>query len=269
MRLLTFDIEDYHHLLDIHGLNEQYDVGKSIVESETLRILKMLKTHRVRAIFFVLGEVAVRFPNVVKAIASDGHVLGTHSHKHDLHKDLSDKEFVDDLRKSIQAIERVSGQKVRCYRAPGFSLQKEQFNRFELMRAEGIEYDFSLFDGDASHGGVGIDKSQTIPFTFNTSSGEIKSFPFVKTKVACASLPILGGGYFRLTPKWLIRRALRRDGYMMTYFHPRDFAILQPRLKGLSFIRYFKAYVGLSGAFDKLETLVASTDWSDVEIFNV
>ena len=43
MRLLTFDIEDYHRLLDIPGLIEQYDESKSIVVSETQNILDILK----------------------------------------------------------------------------------------------------------------------------------------------------------------------------------------------------------------------------------
>ena len=34
MNFLTFDIEDYHHLLDIPGLSDQYDEQKSIIEKE-------------------------------------------------------------------------------------------------------------------------------------------------------------------------------------------------------------------------------------------
>ena len=267
MRLLTFDIEDYHRLLDIPGLIEQYDESKSIVVSETQNILDILKKNKVKAIFFVLGEVAAKFPNVVRSIVADGHALGTHSHKHILHKDLSDNQFVDDLRQSINAIESVSGTKVRCYRAPGFSLQKEYFYRYSLMKAEGIDFDFSLFDGVASHGGVDMGNVQNLPLRFETSFGDVESYPFKKSSAFGFSLPILGGGYFRLSPTWLISRVLRSHGYIMTYFHPRDFSLEQPRLKNLSLIRYFKAYVGLRGASQKLNKLVGSNEWSGVEKF--
>ena len=52
----------------------------------------------------------------------------------------------------------------------------------------------------------------------------------------------------------------------MTYFHPRDFCNLQPRLKGLSLIRYFKAYYGLAGASKKLEYVVRSNNWSGINL---
>lgn len=264
MNFLTFDIEDYHHLLDIPGISSQYDKRKSIIEKETKKILDMLEKYDKKAIFFVLGEVAERFPELVKLISEKGHLLGSHSHSHFLHKEMTDSEFLQDLIKSCKAIEKVSGQKVICYRAPGFSIQKDFYHRFEIMRKAGIVYDFSLFQGPASHGGVQIKDLNSI--IFDTKFGSVKSFPFLRSNIFGLSLPIFGGGYFRLAPLFLIKIALSKNKYVMTYFHPRDFCSLQPRLKGLSFFRYFKAYYGLAGASKKLEYIIRSNNWNGIDL---
>ncbi len=264
MNFLTFDIEDYHHLLDISGLSEQYDERKSIIEKETMNILNMLEKHNKKAIFFVLGEVAERFPELINLIAEKGHVLGSHSHSHILHKDMTDTEFTQDLIKSCKAIEKVCGKKVICYRAPGFSMQEDFYHRYEIIRKAGIIYDFSLFQGSASHGGVDIKEVNVI--NFDTKFGSVKSFPFLKSNIFGLSLPLFGGGYFRLAPLFFLKSALKKNKNIMTYFHPRDFCNLQPRLKGLSLIRYFKAYYGLAGASKKLEYVVRSNNWSGINL---
>ena len=106
-------------------------------------------------------------------------------------------------------------------------MQEKFFNRFSILRKSGIVYDFSLFEGLASHGGVKIPLSPILE-VFKTEYGEIKSFPFLKSRFCKLSLPLLGGGYFRLAPSWLIIKALKSNDYAMTYFHPRDFCPDQP-----------------------------------------
>jgi peptidoglycan-N-acetylglucosamine deacetylase len=265
MRLITFDVEDYHHLLDIPGLSDQYDDRKSIVEKETTKILALLDLYDTRALFFVLGEVAERFPHLVKSIADKGHVLGSHSHSHLLHKEMTDAEFTEDLKRSRDAIKEASGQEVECYRAPGFSIQAEFYHRFEIMRKEGIRYDFSLFQGPASHGGVDIKEVDNIGF--DTKFGEVKSFPFSRSHVYGLNLPLFGGGYFRLAPLSIIKSALSTNKYIVTYFHPRDFSREQPRLKGLNLMRYFRAYYGISSAAKKLEFILQSNNWDGIDLF--
>jgi hypothetical protein len=67
----------------------------------------------------------------------------------------------------------------------------------------------------------------------------------------------------------------------MTYFHPRDFDKEQPVIKSLPIFRRFKSYVGLSGAFKKMERLLTKfqfidiaeadrmTDWATVPIISL
>jgi len=85
---------------------------------------------------------------------------------------------------------------------------------------------------------------------------KIKCFPISLGQFAGKSFVFSGGGYFRIAPKFLLRRWFARPDYLMTYFHPRDFDGDQPVVPGLSKARHFKSYVGLQGAFSKLDTLM-------------
>ena len=55
---------------------------------DTLRLLQVLRRHQVRAVFCLWGEHVRQYPEVVRRIAAEGHVLCNHSMNHD---DLSTK----------------------------------------------------------------------------------------------------------------------------------------------------------------------------------
>lgn len=48
----------------------------------TPRILKVLANHGVRATFFMVGAAANRYPEIVRDVATGGHVIGNHSWSH-------------------------------------------------------------------------------------------------------------------------------------------------------------------------------------------
>jgi len=58
------------------------------------------------------------------------------------------------------------------------------------------------------------------------------------------------------------------SAYVMTYFHPRDFDADQPMVPGLSKVRQFKSYYGLSGALQKLEAIIDHFPMMDLEQAN-
>jgi len=64
----------------------------------TPRILEILKKHDIKAAFFPVGMRAEKFPDLVKRIEDEGHVLGVHSFSHDFFFDLfSRKKMERDL----------------------------------------------------------------------------------------------------------------------------------------------------------------------------
>ena len=67
-----------------------------------------------------------------------------------------------------------------------------------------------------------------------------------------------------MLPFYLIDHWTRKSGYVMSYFHPRDFDAEQPMLGHLPLHRKFKSYYGLKSAFSKLERLLDAYDWISV-----
>lgn len=48
----------------------------------TPRVLSILETHGARATFFMVGEAALKYPDIVKMVVRAGHVIGNHSLSH-------------------------------------------------------------------------------------------------------------------------------------------------------------------------------------------
>ena len=71
-------------------------------------------------------------------------------------------------------------------------------------------------------------------------------------------LNLFGGGYLRLSPKWLIRWGIKKlhvaEHPLIVYVHPREIDPDHPRLP-LSAIRRFKCYVNLKSTMPKLQWL--------------
>jgi polysaccharide deacetylase family protein (PEP-CTERM system associated) len=262
MKILTFDIEEWFHILDHRSTKTagEWQRYERRLDSNMDRILGLLEDRDLKATFFCLGWVAHEFPHIVRSLVAAGHEVATHSDQHQLAYEQTPGEFRADLDTSIKSLEDASGQKVRAYRAPGFSVKKENNWVFEELISAGIEVDCSIFPANRSHGGFPGFGAAT-PSLLKTESGIIREFPINTTKLFGTNIIFSGGGYFRLLPEVLLKRYFERSDYVMTYFHPRDFDPGQPMIPGLSLARQFKSYYGLKGAQKKLESLLDSYDF--------
>lgn len=50
--------------------------------NQTPRVLDMLQKYNVKAAFFIIGEKGNQYPELLKRIVSEGHLLGNHSYSH-------------------------------------------------------------------------------------------------------------------------------------------------------------------------------------------
>ena len=84
MNIITFDIEDYFHLLELPKTSNvsNWDNYTSRVEEVTLEILNLLKIQNIKATFFILGWIAKKNKKLVSRIYNEGHDIGTHSFYH-------------------------------------------------------------------------------------------------------------------------------------------------------------------------------------------
>jgi peptidoglycan-N-acetylglucosamine deacetylase len=87
----------------------------------TPQVLDLLRTYGVRATFCVVGHAVEAYPDLVRAIADDGHTLCNHSWRHDMALgQRSRDEIRQDLQRTTAAIQAAApGTPVSYYRQPG------------------------------------------------------------------------------------------------------------------------------------------------------
>lgn len=279
MKILTFDIEDWFHILDNASTKDihQWKSFPSRIEQGVENLLEFCDNNNILATFFILGWVAERFPDIVSEIANRGHEIACHSYGHQLVYNMTPGEFEYDLKLALDKIEAAAGARPITYRAPGFSIISKSTWAFNILHRNGIEVDCSLFPAQRAHGGI-PDFPTDRPCVLETRDGSrLKIFPMSYFTLFNQKIVFSGGGYFRLLPHSFLKLAFDRSDYVMTYFHPRDFDPGQPIAPGLGRVRRFKSYVGLSSALDKLQritddnsfmsvnTAVQQVEWSKVQ----
>jgi peptidoglycan/xylan/chitin deacetylase (PgdA/CDA1 family) len=131
-RVITIDPGEYQRLgtlqypdtlpLQDHEVVLTFDDGP--LPPHTTNVLNVLQSQCVKALFFLVGEMAHAYPDIVKRIHADGHTIGTHSQDHPLRFDRISE---DKVRWEIdQGIENVSaalgdaGGLSPFFRVPGF-----------------------------------------------------------------------------------------------------------------------------------------------------
>ena len=81
-------------------------------------ILETLKNNNVKITFFVVGEWVDKYPEAVEKIAKEGHEIGSHSNTHPHVNELSSEKNLEEIKTSVNKIEKIINQKVTLYRTP-------------------------------------------------------------------------------------------------------------------------------------------------------
>lgn len=81
-------------------------------------ILDVLQAHGVRAVFFLVGENVLQYPDIVQRIAADGHEIGNHTLSHKVLPGLPGSEKKDEILRNQQVLHKVTGLKTFLFRPP-------------------------------------------------------------------------------------------------------------------------------------------------------
>lgn len=84
----------------------------------TPQILKILNEYHIRATFFVLGENAKKYPDLIRQIHADGHIIGNHTWNHSNLTRLSSAQIKEELQSTNQLIESLTGAAPHLFRPP-------------------------------------------------------------------------------------------------------------------------------------------------------
>ncbi len=260
--ILTIDLEDWFHGFEFNI--EKWDSYPSLVENHTLYILDLLDLYNAKATFFVLGDVANKFPNLIKEIFNRGHEIGSHGMNHKFVNSQSIEHFQHDILESIDILRNIINTPILSYRAPYFSITKDNKCVLKILRDEGILFDSSIFPGISPW--HGITKTPRVPY--NPIDGllecPISTLPFL-----FFNLPFSGGAYLRILPSFLIKNltkyTVNKDNYHMVYLHPYDLFPDQPRVKLKSAFWTWRRYAGLKNAETKIRTLLSKGEYTSLK----
>ncbi len=227
------------------------------VPANTRCYLDFFKQLKVKATFFIVGRVARRYPDLIRAIIDDGHEIACHGDTHHQLDKLTAQAFKEDLARNIETLSAAGATDIMGFRAPTFSLTSKTSWAYEVMAELGIRYSTSVLParnplyGWPEFGGNPrqVQGVWELPMTLHNLPG--------------LRVPIAGGVYFRVLPFFLtrlaIRRCIRQNQAVGTYLHPYDIDTGQERFMhpDLSDNKYMNAlmYINRKSVLKRLRTL--------------
>jgi peptidoglycan/xylan/chitin deacetylase (PgdA/CDA1 family) len=238
--VLSVDLDEWYHCRWATGsarsrwrdtaqfFREHYRSDRPAGEltAPTRRVLDLFDRLGVKGSFFILGEVARFYPELVREIAARGHEVGCHGYHH-VDIDLLGREaFARELAESCSLLSSLAdGRAVTGYRAPNLLLRDWMI---PILRAAGVRYDASVCTARGLLGkDFGHDHVADNPYRFSAAfsrpdpAGDmveipVPTFPVLRLPAATGILTRVAGRAWTLAA---LRRALR-TGDAQYYFHP-------------------------------------------------
>ncbi len=255
---LSVDVEDYFHVsaFDKHISPSAWDQHESRVEANTIKLLDLFDGMQARATFFTLGWVAERNPELVKEIHARGHEVASHGYRHKMVTRMSPDEFRDDVTKTKDILEQITGEPVTGFRAASFSIVPDSLWAMEILEQVGYRYDSSMFP--VRHDRYGMRGIPLAPHRWPGS--DLVEVPMSVLPLFGYPVGVGGGGYLRQFPyrftRWAVGRIHQENRPVVTYLHPWEIDPEQP-VQQVGALTRLRHYRGLGGCENKVKKLLA------------
>lgn len=267
LNAMTVDVEDYFQVRAFAGVLDRgtWDSQPARVEANTNRMLEIFAGKGAKATFFILGWVAERFPKIVRRMADSGHEIASHGYAHQNIDTQTKGEFRDDIRRAKGLLEDITGYAVRGYRAPTFSIGPKTWWAYDILSEEGHTYSSSIYP--IAHDLYGMPNAPRTPF--QPTSAPLLEIPMTTVRYGKRNFPASGGGYFRLLPYGVSRRAfarVNREGSpCIFYCHPWEIDPGQPRVAGASLKSRLRHYTNLGLMERRISRLLGDFAWGRMD----
>ena len=110
-------------------------------------VLDILQRHKVKAVFFLIGNTAKQYPGLVHRILAEGHRIGNHSFSHSKWLPcFSTAKLRADLRECQNVLETISGKEVPLFRPP-FGITNPNYSRaLKALNLQSMGWSLRTFD---------------------------------------------------------------------------------------------------------------------------
>jgi polysaccharide deacetylase family protein (PEP-CTERM system associated) len=264
----SIDVEDYFHVEALAGAIDRstWSQLEYRAEHNTQRLIELLAAEKVRATFFILGWVAKRSPQLVRAIHDAGHEVACHGLTHQMVTRQTPEQFRAETTEAKAFLEQACGAPVRGYRAATYSITRKSLWALDILEELGFVYDSSIFP--IRHDLYGIPDAPRFPYY--PANLKMLEVPVTTVEYFGQRLPCGGGGYFRLLPYAYFRSAIRRvnerDGKPAVFYcHPWEIDPEQPRIGGISLKSRLRHYTNLNKMEDRLRRLLREFRWGRMD----
>jgi len=265
--LLTFDIEEWFHA-NYDAVDPAACQGRgSNFPRQMETLLQLCSDAGAKATFFVLGCIGEDYPEIVRTIVAQGHEVASHGYSHQLAYQQSREEFKADVAKSVGILEDVTGGKVLGYRAPSWSIVKENLHYLTALEELGLLYDASIFPVKTFLYGIPDAPREIHRPAVDGRELNLYEVPMSVMRLAGRNIGYSGGFYFRFFPGCLIKQAIRsanRQGKQaILYLHPREIDATERKLS-LPWKEAFIHYYDIAGTRAKLEDMLRSFRFTSI-----
>ncbi len=227
---------------------------ESRIGQETRHVLKLLKEHKIKATFFLLGHLVEKFPELVRQIDKEGHELASHGFSHRPLYRLKPHELRRELKKTNLAIRGVTNKEVFGFRASNWSVNESNMWVVDVLKEEGFLYDSSIFP--AKNYSYGIENAPRYTYQHKNGLWEV---PPATIEVLGRRIPCCGGFYLRLWPSWFSQWAQDKinadDQPSVIHTHPWELDLDQPRYLPVPLVVNAIHYLNIGSTEDKLRAL--------------
>ena len=256
--IMSVDVEDWFTSETLSGHIDKNNIEYR-VENNVNNILGLFEEKNAKGTFFVVGDIAKKFPKLVELIYNNGHEIASHGYSHTMLTKLKPSEIYNELYDSKNILEDIIQDKVLGFRAPVFSITDDILY---MLNEIGYKYDSSLNNSNlnSNYGKIKDDVFKEIDIYKLIHDSGLIEVPIRTVDLGIMNVP-WSGGYFRLLPydihSYGLKKHFSQFDTFLFYTHPWEIDTGQPRIKSLSKFSYFRQYYGLTKVLGKLSKLTS------------
>lgn len=267
LNALTVDVEEYFHARRLSSClrRQDWDALPAQLPYALHALLEILESHHIKATFFVLGWIAKKYPQLIQALAKEGHEVASHGCYHQNITQLSPQVFYQDVKNSKQWLEDCIGLSVKGYRAPNFSLNKATLWAWDMLEKAGYSYSSSVYPIYHDHYGW----PEGPRFITRMPATSMIEIPISTLRFGKIPFPCGGGGYFRLLPYAYSAQAIellnkKEKLPAIFYFHPWELVSTLPNSLKISWINRSLSTLNQKKMHKKLNDLLKQFQWGPI-----